>query len=179
MKKTLLVLAVLLVLSGCGTNDTLTCTSDNTMGNITSTTTYVIEYKNDDVKKIMATYSYNDNHMDGVDTGTDGTTEDTDTDDDGIIDGVVGDAIDDVISDTYDGILDIVGIKNRHNDRFSTYTDIEGFNTKIDVDNDTDYEITYTYDLSKLTDDDITSLGIDRNYNTLRDSYTNRGMTCK
>ena len=43
MKKALLIIAVIAVLSGCTTNTkTLTCTSENTSGNITSKTKYMI-----------------------------------------------------------------------------------------------------------------------------------------
>ena len=34
MKKVLLLIAVVAVLSGCGTNDKLTCTYDNTVGDV-------------------------------------------------------------------------------------------------------------------------------------------------
>ena len=149
MKKALLIIAVIAVLSGCGTTETLTCTTNNTVGTLTSKSTYKIDYMNNEVKKLTVTYEYNDNHTDGVGTGTDGTTDDTDTDNDGIIDGVVGEALDDVVTGVSDGILDIAGIKSRHNARFGTYTNTEGFMTKIDNDNDKYYKVTYTYDLSK------------------------------
>ena len=122
MKKALLIIAVIAVLSGCGTTETLTCTTNNTVGTLTSKSTYKIDYMNNEVKKLTVTYEYNDNHTDGVGTGTDGTTDDTDTDNDGIIDGVVGEALDDVVTGVSDGILDIAGIKSRHNARFGTYT---------------------------------------------------------
>lgn len=179
MKKALLIIAVIAILSGCGTTETLTCTTDNTLGTLTSNTTYMIDYQNDEVKKLTVTYEYKDNHTDGVGTGTDGTTEDNDTDDNGIIDGVVGEALDDVVTGVTDGILDIAGIKTRHNTRFGSYTNTEGFMTNIDLDNDTDYKVTYTYDLTKLSDDDISAFGIDKDFNTLKTTYTNRGLTCK
>lgn len=179
MKKALLIIAVIAVLSGCGSNDTLTCTTSNTVGDFTSNTTYMVEYKNNDVKMLSVTYDYRDDHVDGVGTGTDGTTNDTDTDDNGIIDGVVGEALDDVVTGITDGILDMAGIRTRHNTRFGSFTNTEGFTTKIDNDNDTDYRVTYIYDLNKLTDTDITTFGISRDFETLRTSYTNRGMTCK
>lgn len=179
MKKALLIIAVIAVLSGCGTTETLTCTTNNTVGTLTSKSTYKIDYMNNEVKKLTVTYEYNDNHTDGVGTGTDGTTEDTDTDNDGIIDGVVGEALDDVVTGVSDGILDIAGIKSRHNARFGTYTNTEGFMTKIDNDNDKDYKVTYTYDLSKLSDTDLAAFGIDRDFNTQKTTYTNRGLTCK
>ena len=76
MKKSLIVLAALIVLSGCGMNEKTTCTNENKVGNITSKVTYEIEHKNNDVKKVILTYDYRDDHTDGVGTGTDGTTKD-------------------------------------------------------------------------------------------------------
>lgn len=180
MKRTLLVIAVITILSGCTTDTkTLTCTTENTVGNITSKSSYMIDYNNNDVKRLTVTYDYRDNHTDGVGTGTDGTTEDNNDDDNGIVDGVVGEALDDVISGVSDTILDISGIKTRHNTRFGSYTNTDGFKTMIDSDNDTDYKVTYTYDLSKLSDTDITTFGINKDFNTLKTTYTNRGLTCK
>lgn len=180
MKKVLLIIAVIAVLSGCTANTkTLTCTSETKSGNITSKTKYMIDYDGNDVKKLTATYDYKDNHTDGVGTGTDGTTSDKDPDSNGIVDGVVGEALDDVVTGVTDTILDISGIKTRHNTRFGSYTNTEGFTIKIDNDNDNDYTVTYTYDLTKLTDTDITNFGISRDFNTLKKTYTDRGLTCK
>ena len=181
MKKALLIIAVIAVLSGCGTTEKLTCTTSNTVGNLTSNTTYMIEYQGNDVKMLTVTYDYSDDHVDGVGTGTDGTTNDdeTDTDDDGIVDGVVGEALDDVVTGVTNGILDIAGIRTRHNTRFGTYANTEGFTTTIDTDNDTDYKVTYVYDLGKLSDRDVTTFGISRDLNTLKRGYTDRGLTCK
>lgn len=179
MKKALIIIAVIAVLSGCGTTNTLTCTTSNTMGTFTSNTTYKIDYSGNDVKKLTVTYDYRDKHVDGVGTGTDGITDDTDTDNDGIIDGVVGEALDDVVTGITNGILDMAGIKTRHNTRFGTYANTTGFTTNIDVDNDTDYKVTYTYDFAKLSDTDITNFGISKDFNTLKTSYTDRGLTCK
>jgi hypothetical protein len=49
----------------------------------------------------------------------------------------------------------------------------------IDSSNDNDYKVTYTYDLNKLSDTDVTIFGISRNLDILRTDYTNRGMTCR
>lgn len=181
MKKALLIIAVIVVLSGCGTTETLTCTSSNTVGTLTSNTTYMVEYQGNNVQMVTVTYDYRDNHVDGVGTGTDGTTDDdeTDTDDDGIVDGVVGEALDDVVTGITDGILDIAGIRTRHNTRFGSYTNTDGFTTMIDSDSDTDYKVTYTYDLNKLSDSDITNFGISRDLDTIRTNYIDRGLTCK
>ena len=181
MKKALLIIAVIAVLSGCGTNDSLTCTTSNTLGNISSSTTYKIDYRDNDVKMMTVTYEYEDGHTDGVGTGTDGITSDDDSNSevDGVIDGVVGEALDDVVTGVTNTILDIADIRTRHNNRFGTYTNTEGFMTSIDTDNDNDYKVTYTYDFSKLSDDDISTFGISRNFNTMKSMYTDRGLTCK
>ena len=65
MKKILLIIAVITILSGCGTNDSLTCSVDNTVNNITSKTNYVIDYKDNDIKMIRLTYDYKSNNNDG------------------------------------------------------------------------------------------------------------------
>ena len=195
MKKALIILVAVVALSGCGTNEMTTCTNETKVGNITSKTVYTVEHKDNDVKKIMITYEYNDNHTDGVGTGTDGTTKDkitdeedntnetnndkTKTDNDGLIGGVAGEALDDIVTGITDGILDIAGIKESHNTRFGTYTNVEGFTRNVDVDNANDYKVTYTYDLTKLSDADITALGVNKDYNALKKSYTDRGLTCK
>lgn len=191
MKKSLIVLIALTVLSGCGTNEKTTCTNENKVGNITSKVTYNIEHKNNEVKKVILTYDYHDDHTDGVGTGTDGTTKDKEdnntnnketkepTDNNGIIGGITGEALDDIVTDVADGILDIAGIKRNHNTKISTYSSIKGVITKVDVDNENDYKITYTYDLNQLSDSDITSLGISKDYTTLKNNYTSRGLTCK
>ena len=168
MKKVLLLIAVVAVLSGCGTNDKLTCTYDNTVGDVTSKTEYVIEYRNNNIKKIKATYDYKSNHVDGVGTGTDGTTNDKDDnkDNDGILGGTVG-------------IIDISGIKTRHDSKFGTYTNIKGFTSDVNVNDDTNYKVIYTYDLNTLSDNDINNLGINRDLNTFKTTLTNRGLTYK
>lgn len=179
MKKVLLIFALVAVLSGCTTNTkTLTCTTENTLGNITSKTKYMINYDNNEVKKVTITYDYKDDHIDGVGTGTDGTTSDNDSDNN-IVDGVVGGILDDVVSMVTDTILDIVGIEEQHNMRFSNYNDVEGFTTKVDNKNDDDYTVTYTYDLTKLSDTAVNNFGINRDFDTLKDMYISRGLTCK
>lgn len=182
MKKILLVIATISVLAGCTTTkkeEMLTCTSNNSLNNITSKTTYKLNYQDNNITKMTVTYEYKDNHTDGVGTGTDGTTADDKDDNNGVIDGVVGEALDDVVTGVTDTILDISGIKTRHNTRFGTYSNIEGFTTNIDRDSDNDYQVTYTYDLTKLSDTDINTLGINKDLNTQKNNLTNQGLTCK
>ena len=181
MKKVLLIIAVIAVLSGCGTNDSLTCTTENTIGNISSSTTYKIDYRDNNIKMMTVTYEYNDGHIDGVGTGTDGTTEDDDPtgETDGVIDGIVGEALDDVVTGVTDTILSLADIRTRHNNRFGTYENTNGFMTSIDTDTDNDYKITYTYDFSKLSDSDVASFGISRDFDTMQSMYISRGLTCR
>ena len=177
MKKVLLLIAVVAVLSGCGANDKLTCTYDNTVGDVTSKTEYVIEYRNNNIKKIKATYDYKSNHVDGVGTGTDGTTNDKDDnkDNDGILGGTVSSRLELPSTDS----IDISGIKTRHDSKFGTYTNIKGFTSDVNVNDDTNYKVIYTYDLNTLSDNDINNLGINRDLNTFKTTLTNRGLTCK
>lgn len=189
MKKILITIITLITVSGCTTNEMTTCTNETKKGNITSKTEYKIEHKDNDVKKLTITYTYNDKHTDGVETGTDGTTKEeatekdnaneTNNDNDTIIGGAAKEALDDIVSSVVDTVLDIASIKESHNTRFNNYINVEGFTRNVEVDNANDYKVTYTYDLTKLKDTDITALGINKDYNALKKSYTERGLTCK
>lgn len=60
MKKLLIVLSVLFLMSGCNDNtDTLSCSSTTTANGVTTKTKYDIKYKDDDVKYVTITYDYN------------------------------------------------------------------------------------------------------------------------
>lgn len=73
----LTVTGVSLLLSGCGTNNMLTCTDEVNANGMTTKTTYNIEYKGNDVKHLKITYHYTqDNEVDGIGTGTDGSSAD-------------------------------------------------------------------------------------------------------
>lgn len=129
MKKILIALSIVLMISGCdmGNNDTLTCTSTSTANGITTNTKYEIKYKDDDVKFVTITYDYtsdnsasnnnttrdnndttnndNNNTTDGVNADTDGTTEDKDTArNNGNLDS--DEVIDGAVGDTIDGVVD-------------------------------------------------------------------------
>ena len=196
MKKLLLFATItILMLSGCGAgvSDTLNCSYENTNGNLTTKMDYAIDYEGNEVKKVRITYDYhmdnvdennnntnNANNIDGVGTGTDGTTNDTQLDEDGIIDGVVGSAIDSVINGITDTILDISGIRNRHATVQGTYGSINGFSIQNTNDmTDNDYKVTYVIDYDTITDDDLTTLNLSRNIDTLRNNYISQGFTCK
>lgn len=200
MKKLLIVLSVLFLMSGCDNGtDTLSCSSTSTSNGVTTKTKYDIKYKGDDVKYVTITYDYsqdttnntnttdnNDNKMDGVDVDTDGMDKDNDTDNntgkinsDDIVDGVVGDAIDGTVNGVKDTILDIAGIKNTYENQMSTYDNIKGFSYKVDVDSDNEYKVIYEIDMEKISDSDLTRFDVDRDFSNIKSNYENLGYTCK
>ena len=64
MKKLLIGLSVLFLISGCDNgNEKLTCTSANNANGMTSDTKYEIEYNDKDVKLVTITYDYNDDNF--------------------------------------------------------------------------------------------------------------------
>lgn len=181
------------LLTGCGAGatDTMSCTYENVGTNLTTRMTYKIDHEGKEVKKLRVTYDYrqNDNNTtddntdtgttDGVGTGTDGTTTDTQPDNDGVIDGVVGSAIDDVINAVTGTILDISGIRDRHTNVQNTYGNIAGFSVQNTNDNtDNNYHVTYVIDYDTISDDDLDTLNLSRDIDTLRSNYTSQGFTC-
>lgn len=197
MKKILLVLSVLFLMSGCDNGtDTLSCSSTSTANGVTTKTTYNIDYKDDDVKHVTITYDYNqdtnnntnnandDEKMDGVDVDTDGidndkATRNNDLDSDDVVDGVVGDAIDGTVNGVKDTILDIAGIKNTYENQMSSYKNIEGFSYKVDVDNDNEYKVIYEIDMDKISDSDLTRFNVTRDFSDIKTNYEDLGYTCK
>ncbi len=198
MKKILLGLSVLFLMSGCDNGtDTLSCTSSSTANGVTTKTKYTIDYKDDDVKHVTITYDYNqdttnnntrnttdDNKVDGVDADTDGMDTDKNTnnnnlDSDDVVDGVVGDAIDGTVDGIKDTILDIAGIKNTYENQMSSYDNIEGFSYKVDVDTDNEYKVIYEIDMDKINDSDLTRFNITRDFSDLKTNYEDLGYTCK
>jgi len=200
----LTVTGVSLLLSGCGTNNMLTCTDEVNANGMITKTTYNIEYKGNDVKHLKITYDYiEDSTMDGIGTGTDGSSADgndnnstinsddelnentndmdgtinsNESDDsDDFVDGAVGDAVDTVT----DAILDLSGIKNRYNNQLNTYRNIQGFTSDVEVDNDDEYKIVYDIDYDTISDSDLSLFNASRDFNTLRDNYESQGLTCK
>lgn len=194
MKKIILGLSIIALLSGCGEQEEMmmTCTRETTNNGLTSGAEYLVTYTDDEVSHVTITYNYNqDNHTDGVGTGTDGTTVDgnetkanddqTDGviepngDNDSIVDGVVGDVI---IGGIYDTILDLSGLRDMHTNQINN-TNIEGFTTRIEDNTNNSYKVVYDLDLTKISDDDLTNFNVDRSYETLRKNYTDQGLTCK
>ena len=194
MKKLLfLSVLVLFTITGCGVGatKTMSCSYKTNSNNITTKTSYDVDYEGNDIKKVRITYKYHQNvvndtngdgknDIDGVGTGTDGTTNDTLVgDDDGIIDGVVGSAIDRIVGGVTDVVLDIAGIRDRHANVLNTYGDVPGFAVQNTTDDtDKDYTVTYVIDYDTISDANLTSLNLPKDINTFRDNYTSQGFTC-
>ena len=194
MKKILFLSGILVfMLTGCGAGATKTmrCSYETRNNNLATKMSYDIDYQDTEVKKVRISYNYHQDvvndtdgdgkdDVDGVGTGTDGTTNDTQIDNDGVIDGVVGSAIDSIINGVTDTILDISGIRDRHANVLNTYGNIPGFSVQNTMDNtDNDYMVTYVVDYDTISDNDLLSLNLSRDIDTLRDNYTAQGFTCK
>ena len=199
MKKILMFLSVtgvVLLLSGCGTNEMLTCTDEVTSNGMTTRTRYDIEYKDNEVKHLKMTYHYTqDENIDGVGTGTDGSASDgNDTgngdmagdidsnesnDSDDIVDGAVGDAIDTTVNTITGTILDLSGIRDRYNNQINSYNGIEGFSSDVQTDSDNEYKIVYDIDYKTISDDNLSLFNASRDLDTLRSNYESQGLTCK
>ena len=200
MKKLLIVLSIVFLMSGCDMgNDTLTCTSTSSANGMTTDTKYEIKYSGDDVKFVTITYDYNqnndtitgtdntnNNNTDGVNADTDGTTKDNDiTNNDGrvnsneVVDGVVGDTVDGVVDGVTDTILDLAGVRSTFENQMSSYDNIKGFSYDVDVDNDNEYKVVYKIDFDKISDSDLTRFNVDRDFSTIRSNYEDLGYTCK
>lgn len=198
MKKLLIVLSVLFLMSGCeaNTTDTLSCSSTTVTNGVTTKTTYDIDYMNDDVKYVTITYDYSqdnvsnntsddNNTMDGLNADTDGISEDDSNDNnqalesDDVVDGVVGDVIDGTVNGVTETILDLAGIKNRYENQLTTYDNIEGFSYRVDVNSDTEYKVIYEIDMDKISDDDLTRFNVTRDFSDIQDDYEGSGYTCQ
>ena len=192
MKKFIILsLGIIFILTGCGVGatNTMSCTYKNTAGNITTNMKYDVDYQDKEVKKVRITYDYmqdntkdtdNDGKKDipGVSTGTDGTTNDTQNNKDGIVDGVVGNVIDKIVGGVTDTILDIAGLKSRHQTVQNQYANIKGFSVQNTTDTDNNYRVTYVIDFDTISDTDLANFNLSRNIDTLRDNYTTQGYTC-
>lgn len=190
MKKILIGLSLLFIMSGCDSEEkSLSCTSSNESNGVTTTTTYDVKYKDDQVKYVTITYDYNQTtsskKQDGENADTDGITEDNNTtnnneqNSDNVVDGVVGDAIDTTIDGVTDTILDLAGIKNNMQNQMSMYDNIEGLTYNVDVDNDNEYKVTYKIDVDVINEDELSRFDIRKDFSDLKSNYENLGYTCE
>ncbi len=197
MKKIIVIFIIgLFLLTGCGeiTTETMNCTYQTSNTTLSSRTSYSIDYVDNTVKKMRITYDYmnfdtnNDNDIidsekediDGVGTGTDGVTSDEiDNDNYEVVDGIVGNAIDDVVNAVTDTALDILEYRNRHASIQNMYGNINGFSIQNTSDSDDNhYTVTYVIDFDQISDEDLNTLNLSRNVDTLRSNYINQGFTC-
>ena len=134
MKKLfILSFASILLLTGCGATETLSCSYRNTANNGTTDITYDIDHEGDEVKKVRITYDYDftnnnndDNNMNNDNTAGDNTNTDNTA-------GVVAD-------DDNDG-MDEANLNNGarvgDNTNNGTNTNTNGTNTTTDGNNGT------------------------------------------
>ena len=198
MKKLFILCTVLFFAAGCGENDnmnmkTLSCsrTDVNDLSGLTTKTKYDFKYDGDEIKHVTITYNHmqsNDNKRnidgtnadtDGIDENTDVTTNDNSISSDEVVDGVVGDAIDETVDTVRDTILDIAGIKTNFERQFATYDNMEGFSYEVDTDEDNEYTVVYKIDMDKISDANLATFNIDRNFDTSRTNYESSGYTCE
>ena len=190
MKKLLIALSILFIMSGCDEKtENLSCSNTTTANGMTTKTTYDIDYANDDVKYVTITYDYSQgnsartNDTDGVNSDTDGLEEDDNNnnklDSDEVVDGIVGDVIDETVEGVTETILDIAGIRNRYENQLTMYDDIEGFSYDVDMDTANQYKIIYKIDMDKISDDDLARFDVTRNFSDIRTNYEDLGYTCK
>ena len=91
----------------------------------------------------------------------------------------MGSAIDSIINGVTGTILDISGIRDRHINVQNTYGNINGFSVQNTNDvGDDNYHVTYVIDYDTISDEDLTTLNLSRDINTLRSNYTSQGFTC-
>ena len=128
MKKLLVSLFIIFLMSGCGNNKIIKCTTNKNINSFSNDAEAKIEYQNDDVKFVTITYDYNQNdnsvtgnatitttdnngtttttttnNNDGVNADTDSLTTDNDKTNDGNTSN--NEVIDGAVGDTIDTII--------------------------------------------------------------------------
>lgn len=203
MKKSILVLSTIFVtvfITGCSLTgmETYSCTSTSTSADgLTTKITYDITHSNDTVDVVKITYDYrqedNDENedstmlsntiervvgddVDGLNADTDGNS---DTDNDEVIDGIVGDTLDAIVNGVTDTIVDIAGLKDRHNVVSDRYGDLEGVTINVEDSDEDSYKVVYDIDMAKISDDDLDIFNLDRSFETLKGNYNSLGLMCK
>lgn len=205
MKKSILIFSTLFItifLSGCSLTgmDTYSCTSTTTDDNgLTTKITYDITHSDDTVDMVKITYDYEqddddnndddslmnmvddmtnmiDDDIDGLNADTDGNS---DTDNNEVVDGVVGDTLDAIVNGVTDTIIDIAGLRERHNIVSDRYGKLEGVTIKVENDDEDSYKVVYDIDMAKISDDDLDIFNLDRSFETLKGNYNSLGLMCK
>ena len=203
MKKSIIVLSTIFVtvfITGCSLTgmETYSCTSTSTSADgLTTKITYDITHSNDTVDMVKITYDYRQedtdenedstmlsntiervvgDDVDGLNADTDGNS---DTDNDEVVDGIVGDTLDAIINGVTDTIVDIAGLKDRHNVVSDRYGELEGVTINVEDSDDDSYKVVYDIDMAKISDDDLDIFNLDRSFETLKGNYNSLGLMCK
>ena len=203
MKKSLIIFSTLFItifLSGCSLTGmkTYSCTSTTTDDNgLTTKITYDITHSSDTVDMVKITYDYEqdddndsdslmnmvddmknmiDDDIDGLNADTDGNS---DTDNNEVVDGVVGDTLDAIVNGIADTIIDIAGLRERHNVVSDRYGKLEGVTIKVEDNDEDSYKVVYDIDMAKISDDDLDIFNLDRSFETLKGNYNSLGLMCK
>lgn len=66
-----------------------------------------------------------------------------------------------------------------YTNRLNEYGEINGFKGIVDENEQNKYKVTYEIDFTKISDDDLKKFNLNRNYNTLKKSLEDQGLTCK
>ena len=200
MKKSIIIFSTLFItifLSGCSLTgmETYSCTSTTTDDNgLTTKITYDITHSGDTVDMVKITYDYEqddndtmgnmvddmtnmiDDDIDGLNADTDGNS---DTDNNEVVDGVVGDTLDAIVNGVTDTIIDIAGLRDRHNVVSDRYGNLEGVTITVEDDEEESYKVVYDIDMAKISDDDLDIFNLDRSFETLKGNYNTLGLMCK
>lgn len=200
MKKSILILSAIFVtlfISGCSLmgEEMYSCTSTTTDDNgLTTKITYDITHSDDTVNKVKITYDYEqkkddslsnkvdnitniiDNDVDGLNADTDGNT---DSDNEKVIDGVVGDTLDAIVNGVTDTIIDLAGLRERHNVVSDKYGKLEGVTISVEDSDEDSYKVVYNIDMAKISDDNLDIFNLDRSFNKLKGNYNSLGLMCK
>ena len=127
MKKLfILSFASILMLTGCGATETLSCTYKTNANNGSTEVSYDIDHEQDEIKKVRITYDYNFNNNNGDNNNTGGSVDNTTrnttgTDTNGNTDG-------------NNGMNDNNNNTNNHTDGIGTGTDGTTNDTQLDDD---------------------------------------------
>ena len=78
-----------------------------------------------------------------------------------------------------DTIVDIAGLKDRHNVVSDRYGDLEGVTINVEDSDEDSYKIVYDIDMAKISDDDLDIFNLDRSFETLKGNYNSLELMCK
>lgn len=188
MKKLfILSFASILMLTGCGATETLSCTFQNTANNGSTKVSYDIDHEQDEIKKVRITYDYNfdtdnngTNAMNDVDNNGTAAYNSTDTNNDGNVtnntnmNGNTNTRTGDNTT-TYDNNNGTTNGSNNQMDGVGTGTDGTTNDTQIDDDGVVDGLVGSAIDtiVGGVTDIILDSAGLRDRHATVQNTYGN------